>query len=70
MAKARCCYNVKCIRCHVIEEEMTMIGPIHFCNSCASAEFTMLVDPVDGHIDMSTGMYQKWLNIYKESLDV
>ena len=54
----------KCLSCGVFEEEMTKIGPMIFCRTCAWKIFD--INSKTSEVLADTAEYKKWITKYKE----
>jgi hypothetical protein len=73
MPEARIYHNAKCLKCEKVEEDMVILGPMIFCESCFLNEFYPNYMKHLGKaletfniIDTKSEIYKKWIRIYKE----
>ena len=65
-------YNYACLKCDAIDDEMTKVGPMVFCNNCFKVEFVDTdewTQEKGWEIDPKGETYKDWLVSYKKYIE-
>lgn len=57
-------YNIPCLKCNIVKQEMVKIGAIYMCQECFEYEFGTI--PEFESESAHSKIYYRWLNILRK----